>query len=284
MYDGVNASVFTHYTFVVWYAEKAENGRFLVDIVGVEVIGQQPTLIEDDLSVLVYSYSVSWKLAPDAASSSQFPKWSVVSHSEWFVFANTVAVLLCSVLTIAAFAVLQMPFLAETEEQLTTQIAQRHSSVEPASLPLKFLSLYVVVALIVFCTTIGVVLLGSTALSLFWGSGSLYRFLGVMFPLLVAITAFLAGFSAIQVSVWVKEHGSIITLAVYVAGISWLVFVPLMFLDIWFWGAKFLPLAPFLMLALVFLVCCFIMWLGAFAARWLASPRKKTPQGPIPNV
>jgi hypothetical protein len=276
VFDGVNASVYSHYTFVVWYSDKPQNDKFMVEIVGVEVIPQQPVLIEEDLSVLVYSYSVAWRLAPESVSSSQFPKWGVVAHSEWFLFANTAAVVVCLILTLATFAVLQLPALAETEEQLTSLIAQRHSSVEPASLPLKFLFLYVVVAIVVFCVFVGAILLGSTFLSLRWGSGSLYRFLGVLFPLLVAVTAFCSGFAAIQLAVFIKQNEwSIITLTMYVTSVFWLVFVPLIGVDIWLWGSTFLPVGQAFLLIAIFLICCVIMWFGAFVARWLSLPKRK---------
>ncbi len=274
--QGQNASVFTHYTFVVWYKEYLQG----VEITGVEVVAQQPTLITPDLAFLSYSYSVSWKLSPEQVSSSLFPKWGAVAHSEWFVFFNTASVILCCVMSIAAFAVVQFSdVLGQTEEHLTSIIASRHSSVQPAHLPLKFLFLYMAVAMTLFCLLVLLLLILSTMFSLYSGSGSLYRFVGIMFPVLVVASALLSGFSAISFTGFLKrrEMHVISSLLVVAAG-SWLVTIPLVALDVWLWGAKFLAATQWLLLLAIFGMCCCLMWLGAFVAHWAtnASAPKKT--------
>lgn len=197
-----------------------------------------------------------------------------MSHGEWFPFANTVALLLCLIATSAAAAVLRLPLLAQTEEQLTSLIALRHSSVEPAHLPLKFLFLYVVVALDLFCLCVGAVLIGTTTVSLVWGSGPFYRAIGVLFPALVAVVSFVCGFGAIKVAAMLKARSfSLATVTVAVAGLCWGLTVIGVAIDMWLWKARFLPLLSTLGLATVFVVCCLIMWSGAFVARWVVSAR-----------
>jgi hypothetical protein len=237
------------------------------------------------VSLVLYWYSVSWKVAPDDVSSAQFPKWGAVSHSEWFCFANTVLVLLCCVISLAGVVVSRISFLRETEEQLTTLIAQRHAAIEPARLPFKFLALYVVVAVSLFCVSIGLIVLLVTLVSLvFVGSGAMYRALGIFFPIVSVAISFACGLFAIPVASYVKKlEWSIQSTTLNLVALSWFVCITVIGLDIWMWEAWFVSLFAWLLLMGVFVLCCFIMWAGAFARLWM-SPSTKSAMSSSNNL
>ncbi len=272
MENGV-AMVNSHIVFVVWYSRSSSDG---IDLVGVEMVQGRSTAMDATTQSIAFTYNVVWK-ETSSERASLFPGWGALSHSEWFSFANTVLLLICVVASLLAWGVRNIRFISEAEEQFTGSIATRHMTLEPVNLPLRFLFYYCAVALNVFCAVIASLVLIATGFSLVRGSGTLYRVFAVVFPLSSAFVAFACGANAIFLAGFIKNRFavSLQTLSLALAGSAWAVLGAFFAATRLQWGASLLTPLYCVALAALLLLCCVIMWLGAFVTRLLFAAKSQ---------